>query len=115
MHVRGVPYAHEALRPLDGGADELTLLLLKTALALGLAFQIVDDVLDVTGTPETLGKPVHSDLERDKATYVSLLGLAEAGREAKTLTDKAVAALAPFGVYADSLRSLAVQLSSRQE
>ena len=99
---------------LGGGSGEQLRAADEYALSLGLAFQIVDDVLDVTGTPETLGKPVHSDLERDKATYVSLLGLAEAGREAKTLTDKAVAALAPFGVYADSLRSLAVQLSSRQ-
>ena len=100
---------------LGGGREELLQAADRYARALGLAFQIVDDVLDVTGTPETLGKPVRSDLERDKATYVSLLGLAEAGQEAKRLTDEAVEALAPFGLPADTLRGLAIQLSSREK
>ena len=82
--------------------------------AIGLAFQIVDDILDVTGTAEALGKPVRSDLERDKATYVSLLGVGEAERETNRLTEKAVAALEVFGGEADGLRELAQQLAGRK-
>ncbi len=82
--------------------------------AIGLAFQIVDDILDVTGTAEALGKPVRSDMERDKATYVSLLGVGEAEREANRLTEKAVAALEVFGGEADGLRELAQQLAGRK-
>lgn len=98
---------------LGGGGEELLRAADEYAGALGLAFQIVDDVLDVTGTQETLGKPIRSDAERDKATYVAQLGLAEAGQEAERLTKKAVDALAPFGEEAESLRELAIQLCSR--
>ena len=98
---------------LGGGREELLNAADEYAGALGLAFQIVDDVLDVTGTQETLGKPIRSDAERDKATYVAQLGLAEAGQEAERLTKKAVDALAPFGEEAESLRELAIQLCSR--
>ena len=79
----------------------------------GLAFQIIDDILDVTASAEALGKPVGSDAENDKVTYVSLLGLDEARRLAAQRTADAVAALSVFGDEADSLRRLAEELLIR--
>ena len=80
---------------------------------IGLAFQIVDDILDVTASAEALGKPVGSDAENEKVTYVSLLGLDEARRLAAQRTADAVAALSVFGGDADSLRQLAEELLTR--
>lgn len=60
---------------------------------LGLAFQIVDDILDVTSTTEILGKPVGSDVSEQKVTFVTLLGLETAQKEAEALTQKAIAVL----------------------
>ena len=80
---------------------------------IGLSFQIVDDILDVTATAEKLGKPVGSDTENEKNTYVSLLGLEEARNLAKQRTADALAALDGFGAAADSLRQLAEALLTR--
>ena len=80
---------------------------------LGQAFQIVDDILDVEGDTETLGKPVGSDAESSKSTYVSLLGLERAKQLAAALTEKAVNALTIFGEDAAFLRDLAEQLCKR--
>ncbi|MBR5524692.1 MAG: polyprenyl synthetase family protein [Clostridia bacterium] len=97
-----------------GGADET-----REAAArrfgqeVGLCFQIVDDILDVTATAEQLGKPTGSDAENQKVTYVSLLGLEQARRLAQQRTEAALAALAPFGAEADSLRRLAQALLTR--
>ena len=99
---------------LGGGTEDQRRSADEYASSLGLAFQIVDDILDVTGTEEQLGKPVHSDQEHDKSTYVALLGLEEAQREASRLTQRAVAALEIFGTEADSLRALAVRLADRK-
>ncbi len=79
----------------------------------GLSFQIVDDILDVTATAEALGKPVGSDSENEKNTYVSLLGLERAKALAAQRTDAALTALEPFGSDADSLRRLACALLNR--
>ncbi len=79
----------------------------------GLTFQIVDDILDVTATADKLGKPVGSDADNQKATYVSLLGVDEARRLAAQRTDEAVAALTAFGDEAASLRQLAQALLNR--
>lgn len=79
----------------------------------GLSFQIVDDILDVTASAEQLGKPVGSDVENEKVTYVSLLGLDEARRLAAERTQNALAALDIFGEEADSLRQLAQALLTR--
>lgn len=68
----------------------------KYASALGRAFQIVDDILDVTGTFEELGKPIGSDGEQNKNTYVSLLGLEKSYSEAKRLTNEALISLDEF-------------------
>jgi farnesyl diphosphate synthase len=66
--------------------------------ALGLAFQVVDDILDVTQASETLGKTAGKDLDNNKPTYVTVLGLAAARRHAAELRDKAQAALARSGL-----------------
>lgn len=75
--------------------------------ALGLAFQVVDDILDQTADTETLGKPQGSDARNDKATYPALLGLDGARAEARRLVDEALGALAPFDDRARPLRALA--------
>lgn len=80
---------------------------------LGLCFQMIDDILDVTSTPETLGKPVGSDAENQKTTYVSLLGLSEVRRLAGEHTRLAVEALRGFGPEGEDLRQLAQSLLAR--
>ena len=77
------------------------------ARALGLAFQIADDVLDVEGDQARAGKALRKDAEAGKATFVSLLGLDGAKSRARDLVAEAQEALAPFGDRADRLRDLA--------
>ncbi|KUM03295.1 polyprenyl synthetase family protein [Chromobacterium subtsugae] len=79
----------------------------------GLAFQVVDDILDCEADTATLGKTAGKDAAHDKPTYVSLLGLAEAKRMAKDLHDQAFAALQGFGPRADRLRQLADYIVAR--
>ncbi len=74
---------------------------------LGLAFQIVDDLLDVTGDAEKLGKATGADAAHVKATYPALLGLEEARRLAAQTIDAALESLAAFGPEADAFRALA--------
>ncbi|MBP9181520.1 MAG: polyprenyl synthetase family protein [Fuscovulum sp.] len=73
------------------------------ATALGLAFQIADDILDVTGDAATTGKRVGKDADAGKATFVSLLGLEGARARAAALVDEAALALAPYGQAAGNL------------
>jgi len=73
---------------------------------LGMAFQIVDDILDVTSSEQKLGKPIGSDADHQKTTYVSLLGLEEAKRRAAQHTAAALEALAIFGDQAEDIRSM---------
>ena len=80
---------------------------------LGLAFQIVDDILDVTATAQELGKPVGSDADNGKVTYVSLLGLEKARALATQRTDRALAALDTLGGETGALRQLAQALLLR--
>jgi farnesyl diphosphate synthase len=75
--------------------------------ALGLAFQVVDDVLDATADSQTLGKTAGKDAADDKPTYVTLMGLEYAQNQAKELQTIALDSLAPFGSKADALRALA--------
>jgi len=75
--------------------------------AAGLAFQIADDILDIVGDQDTIGKDVGSDEERGKATYPALFGLDGARQRAKELKDIALSALEPFGSQADPLRLIA--------
>ncbi len=80
---------------------------------LGLAFQVVDDILDVTSDAATLGKPIGSDESNNKNTYVSLLGLSGAQEAAGKLTAAAIDALDVFGEDADFLIDLSKKLLSR--
>lgn len=80
---------------------------------LGLCFQIVDDILDATSTEEAMGKPVGSDAENEKNTYVSLLGIEGAQALAAQRTETALAALEAFGDEAEGLRQLASALLTR--
>ena len=85
------------------------------AAALGLAFQIADDILDVTGDPEKAGKKLGKDAHAGKATFVSLLGLAGARQKAADLVDQAQSALAPYGHRAESLRQAAAFVIARDK
>ncbi|OZB19590.1 MAG: farnesyl-diphosphate synthase [Rhodobacterales bacterium 34-62-10] len=83
------------------------------AQALGLAFQIADDILDVTGDESTAGKRLNKDAEAGKATFVSLLGLVGAQERARALVNEAIDALAPYGSDAENLRDAARFVISR--
>ena len=82
---------------------------------LGLAFQIADDILDLTGDAATVGKATGKDAGAGKATFVSLLGLEEAKRRAAVLVDQACAALADYEADAATLRALAGFVLTRQK
>ena len=82
--------------------------------ALGLAFQVIDDILDVTQSTEVLGKTAGKDQAVEKSTYPSILGLEKSREEAARLTNKAMTALAPFAKKADRLREMADNLLRRE-
>lgn len=94
------------------GAD--TRPLADYAAAIGLAFQIADDILDVTGDASKAGKRLRKDEGRGKATFVSLLGLKAAQARAEELVGQAIAALRPYGAAADCLRETARFVIARQ-
>jgi farnesyl diphosphate synthase len=87
------------------GADSAPLR--QYATALGLAFQIADDILDVEGDSAKMGKALRKDSEAGKATFVSLLGLQAAKDRARDLCDAACSALAPYGDQAETLKEAA--------
>lgn len=82
--------------------------------SLGLAFQVIDDILDVTQTSEKLGKSAGKDAAAKKATYPAVIGLEKSRAEAQRLTSKADAALAPLGSKAERLRAIARYLFQRE-
>lgn len=84
------------------------------AAAIGLAFQVVDDILDVTADSATLGKTAGKDAADNKPTYVSILGMAESVALAETLRQNAHAALAQFGARATRLREMADLIVQRK-
>jgi len=86
----------------------------KFGRALGLAFQVIDDILDVTQTSEKLGKSAGKDVAAQKATYPAVMGLAKSRTEAKSLTKEAHAALTIFDKKGDTLRALANYLLERE-
>ena len=91
-----------------GGADPGALAAIDDAgQSLGLAFQIVDDILDVEGSLEALGKTAGSDARKQKATYPALHGLEVSRREARRLIEEAKSRLAVFGDRATPIRALA--------
>lgn len=98
-----------------GGATEKQMAAAsKFAYTLGIAFQIKDDILDVTGDSALLGKPVGSDAENNKTTYVTLEGLDKAQRDVQQLTDNAVVLLENFNNN-DFLVMLAKKLVNRNK
>ena len=86
----------------------------KFGRALGLAFQVIDDILDVTQTSEKLGKSAGKDVAAQKATYPAVIGLDKSRVEAKRLTKQAHDALTIFGKKADTLHALANYLLERE-
>jgi geranylgeranyl diphosphate synthase, type II len=98
-----------------GGNDDAVARLRSFGLKIGLAFQIVDDVLDVTQTSEQLGKTAGKDTAAQKATYPALFGVEESNRRAAELADSAMLQLNAFGDRADTLRSLARFLVERKK
>jgi len=98
---------------LGGGNNGQVAALTRYGETAGLAFQIADDVLDIVGNQEEIGKDVGSDQARGKATYPALLGLSEARRRAGELRDLAIAALEPLGANAEPLRAIARYIVER--
>ena len=82
--------------------------------SLGLAFQVIDDILDVTQTTEKLGKTAGKDVKATKATYPAIHGLEKSRAEARRLTHAAHVAIAPFGVKGAVLRGIADSLLARE-
>ena len=80
---------------------------------IGVSFQIVDDILDVTGTEEKIGKPAGSDVKNDKATYPKLFGLEKSGQMAQEAVQIALSALSDFGESAAPLRAFATYIIRR--
>jgi geranylgeranyl pyrophosphate synthase len=119
MHARktgaviraSVLMAAECAPPLDAA---LYAALTRFATAVGLAFQIQDDLLDVMGDVSTLGKATGADSERAKPTHPAVIGISASQQRVRLLHSQAIHALAPFGDRAESLRSLAHWLLSRQ-
>ncbi|MBP2625556.1 MAG: Polyprenyl synthetase [Firmicutes bacterium] len=98
---------------LAGAVEWQVAALTEYAQQFGLAFQITDDILDVTGSQEKIGKPVGSDIRNSKATYVTLYSLEEAKRMACQSVDSALSALSQFGTEADVLRKMVRSLLTR--
>jgi geranylgeranyl diphosphate synthase type II len=98
-----------------GGAAAMEIDRLRTyGQSIGLAFQIVDDVLDVTQTSEQLGKTAGKDTAAEKTTYPALFGVEESIRKADALVDQGCAQLDKFGEHAETLKSLARFLVERK-
>ncbi|MFQ6865576.1 polyprenyl synthetase family protein [Blautia sp.] len=99
-----------------GGAEEEELAAVERAAAdIGLAFQIRDDILDVTATSEELGKPVHSDEKNNKITYVTLFGIQEASRQVEELSQRAVSTLDKLNRKNEFLTALIYEMVSRRK
>jgi len=96
-----------------GANDKLLQALTTYAEGIGLAFQIIDDILDLTSSSEKLGKTAGKDLLADKTTYPKLLGMEESKKRAFDLVEQAKKAIAPWGSDAKHLISLADFITSR--
>jgi geranylgeranyl diphosphate synthase type II len=98
-----------------GGSREQAGRLARYGRAVGLAFQIVDDNLDIQGDPALLGKKTGVDAARGKATYPAAVGLEKAREDAEALVGEALEAVATFGESAEPLRALAQYIVARKE
>ena len=98
------------------GAEEESILKMETvARDVGIAFQIQDDILDVTSTMEELGKPINSDEKNEKTTYVTLFGLEEASKEVERLSKEALGILQDIPGDSEFLEQLIVELIHRKK
>ena len=100
---------------LAGATEEEQKLIETVAGEVGLAFQIQDDILDVTGTLEVLGKPIGSDEKNQKATYVSFEGLEQAKRDVAEISERAIARMEALSVKNEFLTELLRFLISREK
>lgn len=98
---------------LAGATDADIERLSRYAQNIGLAFQIIDDILDITATQEELGKTAGKDLQAQKATYPSLWGLEASKAKAQALIEEAIAQLEPFGERSQALIALADFITAR--
>jgi geranylgeranyl diphosphate synthase type II len=99
---------------LGGGTEQMIENAGKFAENLGLAFQIKDDILDITSTAFELGKPIGSDCDSQKSTYVSHVGLEKAQEDVEKITNEAISLLSIFGNNTDNLKQLALSLCNRK-
>lgn len=99
---------------IGGGPDEQIKALIKYGECLGLAFQIADDILDIEGSQEEIGKDVGSDLEKKKATYPAILGMAASKERALELMNMAIDSLKDFDEKAEPLRKIAKYVVERR-
>lgn len=100
---------------LGGATDEEVTKIERLASLVGRAFQIQDDILDIEGNEEELGKPLHSDEENGKVTYVTLHGLMQAKEDVKELSEEAVAILDAFPQQDTFLHELILSLVNRRK
>ena len=100
---------------LAGASDEDTAKLEQAAENIGIAFQIQDDILDVTSSLEVLGKPTGSDEKNHKATYVSLNGLEQSRQDVKALSEEALGILRAFPERNLFLEELVTTLINREK
>ena len=100
---------------LGGAAEEDCKIVESLALKIGMAFQIQDDILDVTSTEEELGKPIHSDEKNHKTTYVTLMGIEKASQQVKKLSDEAVTLLEGLNKKNEFLFTLVNELVGRRK
>ena len=100
---------------LGGANEEQTAQIEKAASAIGLAFQIQDDILDVTSTSQELGKPVHSDEKNNKVTYVTLFGVEKASEQVQKLSEQAEAVLEGLSSKNKFLTALVMEMASRRK
>lgn len=98
---------------LGNPTEELTSNMTKYADNLGLAYQIADDILDVVGNPEELGKATGSDEKKNKNTYISVNGIDAARKRLEELTDSAVDAISTYYDNAEFFRDLVLELAKR--
>ena len=100
---------------LGGASAEEVAVVEKAASGLGLAFQIQDDILDVTSTAEELGKPIHSDEKNHKTTYVTLMGIEKASQQVAELSEEAVKLLEGLNKKNEFLFTLVKELVGRRK
>lgn len=100
---------------LAGADEEQTSMIEQAASDIGLAFQIQDDILDVTSTSQELGKPVHSDEKNNKVTYVTLFGVQKASEQVRELSEKALAVLDRLYNKNEFLTELVMEMATRRK